>query len=113
MIEIDTPSRHERPALTASLEAAELRRWYWTMEELAGLARLLVVPVTGPKLHLLARLSAALDGEEAPMPSTQNRSTGCPQLSGRLTRDTVIPAGQRCSQELRALRTGDRSAAQV
>lgn len=91
----------QRPALTPSLTGAELRRWYWLRAELADLARQVGVSGSGSKDELTARLVAALDGETPP-PSRRPRTGGTgPQLSGRLTPETVIPAGQRSSQALR------------
>ena len=57
-----------RPVLSASLSGAELRRWYWTLEELSGLARTLGVPRGGGKQALTERLAAVLDGEPATPP---------------------------------------------
>ncbi len=89
-----------RPELSTSLSSVELRRWYWTLSELEGLARELGVPRGGGKRPLVERLAAALDGEPLPPPPSRPR-TGR-QLTGALTAATVIPEGQRCSQALRA-----------
>ncbi len=89
-----------RPELSPSLSSAELRRWYWTLSELEGLARVLGVPRGGGKQALVDRLAAALDGE--PLPTPPRRPRPGRQLTGAVTAATVIPEGQRCSQALRA-----------
>ena len=88
-----------RPELSPSLSSVELRRWYWTLAELEGLARSLGVPRGGGKQALTERLAAALDGERPQAPV--RRRAGGRQLQGPLTPATVIPEGQRCSQALR------------
>jgi hypothetical protein len=88
-----------RPPLSATLTGAELRRWYWTLQELTVLARELAVPRNGGKQALTDRLAAALDG--APAPSSPGPRASSRQMSAPVTNQTVIPAGQRCSQVLR------------
>lgn len=94
-----------RPTLDASLSGAEFRRWYWLKDELADeladAARALGIRSTGSKDILSARIAAALDGAPFTEP-TSTRRPSTPQLSGPLTAATVIPAGQRCSQPVRA-----------
>lgn len=93
-------SAESRTPLTAGLGGAELLRWYWTLEELTGLARTLGVARHGGKAALTARLAAVLDG--LPLPAAPaRRRPGAAQLAGPVDGDTVIPAGQRCSQVLR------------
>ncbi|MFF4546670.1 hypothetical protein [Streptomyces sp. NPDC001435] len=43
-----------RPLLTADLTGAELLRWYWTLDELTGLARTMGVARHGGKAALTA-----------------------------------------------------------
>ena len=88
-----------RPALSPALTGTELLRWYWTLEELTGLAVTLGVPRGGGKQALTERLVARLDGRQAPAPP--RRPPAGRQLSGPLSATTVIPPGQRCSQLLR------------
>ena len=90
----------ERPAPTPALTGAELRRWYWTLAELTALARRLGVPTRGGKPVLVERLAAVLDG--APPPPAPPRPRAGAQLAAPLHGGSVIPPGQRCSQELRA-----------
>jgi hypothetical protein len=92
----------ERPPLAPGLSGAELLRWYWLKDELVGLARQLGISAAGSKPELTQRLIAALDGEPVPTPTRRRASPPSAQLSGPLGPDTVIPPGQRCSQELRA-----------
>lgn len=91
----------ERPALSPGISGAEVLRWYWRKDELAGFARGLGLSATGNKDLLTRRIVAALDGVELVEPVTR-RAAGSVQLSGPLGPDTVIPRGQRCSQVLRA-----------
>ena len=90
----------DRPPLTDVRSGAELRRWYWTLAELTALARTRGVPRGGGKLALIERLAAALD--DAAAPERPRRAGAARQLGPPVTVDTVIPAGQRCSQVLRA-----------
>ena len=90
-----------RPPLSAALSGAELLRWYWLKSELVVLARQLGVSRSGSKAVLTARLVAVLDGEPMPAaPSVSHRPGG--RLTGPLSRNTMIPVGQRSDQVLRA-----------
>ncbi|MFH8774113.1 hypothetical protein [Streptomyces sp. NPDC017958] len=62
-----------RPPLTADLTGAELLRWYWTLDELTGLARSMGVARHGGKAALTARLAAALDGLPLPAAAARRR----------------------------------------
>ncbi|MGW4893200.1 DUF6434 domain-containing protein [Kitasatospora sp. NPDC004240] len=95
-----TTAAEVRPPLTAGLTGAELLRWYWTLEELTGLARTMGLARHGGKTALTARLAAALDGLPPPA-APARRSPAAAQLTDPVDGDTVIPAGQRCSQVLR------------
>jgi hypothetical protein len=100
-----TPGQR-RPPMTSALSAAELQRWYWLKTELVGLARALGVSPGGGKQELTARLAAALDGRPAPTPLVRSPAAAR-QLEGPLTPETVIPRGQRCSQQLRCFFTDE------
>ncbi|MGE7384546.1 DUF6434 domain-containing protein [Streptomyces sp. NPDC004126] len=89
-----------RPEPTPELSGAELLRWYWTLEELTGLARRKGVPAGGGKAALTQRLAAALDGRALPAPVPAARRGGR-QLKAPVDGASVIPEGQRCSQVLR------------
>lgn len=95
-----TTTAPTRPPLTAGLTGAELLRWYWTLDELTGLARTMGIARHGGKAALTARLAAALDGLPLP-PAPARRRPATAQLAGPVDGDTVIPPGQRCSQVLR------------
>jgi hypothetical protein len=94
-------AREQRPDLVPTLTGAELVRWYWLKSELIGLARVLEVSGSGSKEELTARLAAVLDGYPPPPRSSPAVQLG-DQLSGDLSAATLIPPGQRSSQELRA-----------
>lgn len=88
-----------RPVPDSSLSGAELRRWYWLKSELISLARALGVRTGGAKAELTERLAAVLDG--LPEPAGAPRRVHNAGISQDLTRESVIPHGQRCSQALR------------
>lgn len=94
-------AQHARPVLDSMISAEEFQRWYWLKEELSVFARKLGVRTSGSKELLAARIVAKLDGREFVEPPVSQRS-GVRQLSGGLSAATVIPAGQRCSQIVRA-----------
>ncbi|KAM9862237.1 hypothetical protein ACI1US_01846 [Leucobacter sp. BZR 635] len=91
-----------RPELSARLTAAEFQRWYWLKDELAAFARELGIRATGSKALLSERIAAKLAGQAFAEPTTTARARGSRQLAGELTDETVIPAGQRSSQLVRA-----------
>lgn len=89
-----------RPTLSRTMCGRELRRWYWTLAELTALARELGLPRAGGKAVLTERIAAALDGAPAPVPA--RRGPAGRQLVAPVSGATVIPAGQRCSEVVRA-----------
>ena len=89
-----------RPTLGTHLSGQEILRWYWLRDELADLARTLGVSTAGGKQALTARLVAHLEGQPLP-PSLPTPPPPAPALPEPLTASTVIPAGQRCTQQLR------------
>jgi hypothetical protein len=90
-----------RPPLSTGLSGAELLRWYWLKSELVVLARQLRVSSAGGKAELTTRLVAVLDGRPLPAAARRQRRPGA-RLTGPLSRDTLIPVGQRSDQVLRA-----------
>lgn len=90
-----------RPQLTAELSGGELRRWYWLKDELVAFARVLGVRTSGGKELLAERIAAHLDGVPFVEPSPAKRGHTA-QLGPELTAETRIPAGQRCSEHVRA-----------
>lgn len=96
---IDSPAA--RPELTSDLPETEFLRWYWLKEELEQFARESGIRATGSKDLLAARISASLAGRKFVEPTSAKRAAGR-QLSGALLPSTIIPAGQRSSQVVRA-----------
>ncbi|WP_019144700.1 DUF6434 domain-containing protein [Aeromicrobium massiliense] len=91
----------ERPALAPDLSEDEFLRWYWLKDELQAFARVLSVSPGGSKTLLTERVAAALGGRALP-PSPPVRPRASMRLSADLDEDTIVPAGQPCSQEVRA-----------
>lgn len=91
-------SEGARPALCRSLDERDFRRWYWTLEELRRFARTLGLSASGSKAEVADRIAAALSGRSQP---TRARSSTTNQMSGALTRGTLIPPDQRATQDLR------------
>jgi SAP domain-containing new25/Domain of unknown function (DUF6434) len=95
-----TSARKSRPELTVTLTGAELLRWYWLKSELISFARVLDVATSGSKEELTTRVAAVLDGH-APPSRKRDPGGAAGQLVGDLSASTIIPPGQRSSQELR------------
>ncbi|TJY69888.1 hypothetical protein E4J89_09325 [Arthrobacter sp. CAU 1506] len=93
-----------RPEPSSSLGAQEFLRWYWLKTELQQFARDLGVSATGGKEDITARIATVLRGGPKHLPSPTSPASRKPrrQLAGPLHRGTIVPAGQRCSQVLRA-----------
>jgi hypothetical protein len=89
-----------RPILDEHLSGSELLRWYWLRSELTTFARSLGVPADGGKQELTARIVAHLD-HGTPPPPTPRRPPGPPPFPEPLTAASLIPVGQRCTQQLR------------
>lgn len=94
-----------RPTLGEHLSGQELLRWYWLRDELAAFARTLGLSAAGGKQALTARLVAHLEGRPLPRSDPAPRSSAA-ALPEPLGAATVIPAGQRCTQQLRRYLTG-------
>ncbi|GGE94885.1 DUF6434 domain-containing protein [Mycetocola zhadangensis] len=93
----------QRPPLTDALTGVEFERWYWLKDELLTFARSRGIRTSGGKDELAARIRASLDGVASPAsPASTRPARAARQLAEPLTPHTVIPAGQRCSQVLRA-----------
>ena len=90
----------ERPLLDPAMSDHDFTRWYWTMAELQPFARSIGVAASGRKADVTARIAAQLAGRPQPKVPARRSARG-PQLSGDLTRATVIPAGQRSTTALR------------
>jgi len=94
-----------RPALAEDMSGRELLRWYWLRSELINFARSVGVTTSAGKQELTARVVAYLDGGATSTTGVRRRSAP-PLLVEPLTEATLIPAGQRCSQQLRRYFTG-------
>lgn len=90
-----------RPPVEAVTTEQDLRRWYWLRTELVAMARARRIPSGGSKIELTERIADALAGRD-PQPAPRSRPRPRPRPSGPLAGSTVLPAGQRCTQELRA-----------
>ena len=60
--------KQQRPNLTAVTDSTELRRWYWTKEELLSECRRLGLRVSGGKFQLLDRIAHFHDTGETVFP---------------------------------------------
>ncbi|MHA3685007.1 DUF6434 domain-containing protein [Leucobacter sp. HY1908] len=96
-----TSAPSERPPLSVDLSEQEFLRWYWLKAELEAFARELGVRASGSKDLLTARVCASLSQRAFVEPAPARTSHGA-QLVGPLLPTTVIPAGQRSSQVVRA-----------
>lgn len=90
-----------RPELSERLTGAEFRRWYWLKSELTDFARRFGLSTSGNKPQLADRIEAFLDGAPAPAPEPKPAKRSAGPLPEPLTRQTVIPEGQKASQQLR------------
>lgn len=97
---IDGEHVPSRPALSTHLTESEFRRWYWLQAELAVFARELGVAAGGPKATLGDRIAARLGKREWLEPQQARFDGGA--LREPLSDASVISAGQRSSQQLRA-----------
>lgn len=91
-----------RPPVETVRSEDELRRWYWLRSELVQLARALGVSTAGAKLELTDRLADALAGRRPTAPVGRSARRPAPPLPDMLDGTTVLPPGQRCTQQLRA-----------
>jgi hypothetical protein len=88
-----------RPQFQSTMQAKEFRRWYWLKAELVVACRLLSVSTVGSKPELEARICAALDGIDLPVPQPRRIKGDMPT---RFTLDTRIAPGWRCNPLLGA-----------
>lgn len=95
------PAHSTRPELNIGMSEEEFQRWYWLKEELAAFARELGIRASGGKELLANRVAAKLGGRVFVEPTPVRSAVGA-QLLGELSASTVIPAGQRSSQVIRA-----------
>jgi len=91
-----------RPLLDSRLSAETFLRYYWLKEELSAFCRSCGLSTVGSKQALTERVANYLEtGDKfGPTPAVRRSSKG--QMPATFTRATVIGAGWRCSQSLRA-----------
>ena len=89
-----------RPALTPSLSPGAFREAYWLKKELVTFCRQHGLATSGPKREVAARIAAFLTDGTRLTPAPSARRTGA--MPDTFSRETVIGAGWRCSQALRA-----------
>lgn len=90
-----------RPELTAALSAETFRDFYWLKAELAAFCRAHGLSTGGSKTEITERVAVFLSSGErvAPTSAGARRTPPMPTL---FARETVIGAGWRCSEPLRA-----------
>jgi hypothetical protein len=89
----------QRPELKPNLAADEFIAFYWLKSELSAFCRTVGLVTTGSKQDLTQRIYDYLQIGKKPLtPPKPRPKTKMPQA---LSRDTVIAAGWRCSQDLR------------
>ncbi len=99
---VTVPSATEsRPELNEQLSGAEFRRWYWLKSELTEFVRQAGLSASGTKPELADRIEAFLDGAPVPSPLPKPSKPSAGPLPEPLTAQTVIPEGQKASQQLR------------
>ena len=90
-----------RPNLNQHTKADDFLSFYWLKEELISFLREHDLPTSGPKQDLTARIYHFLASglsENKPSQKSERRTEIMPKT---FTRQSVIKAGWRCSQELR------------
>lgn len=93
----------QRPEINTIASSAELRRWYWTKEELFNECRRLGLRTSGGKFRLLDRISHFHNTGEAAFPGDK-KPTNTSKFdwhSATLSPDTVITDSYKNSQNVR------------
>ena len=98
----DTPETlaMTRPALTAALAAEVFGDHYWLRQELVDFCRRHGGPTAGGKTAIAARIEAFL--RTGAWPAAERAATARGAMPATFSRASVIGAGWRCSQALRA-----------
>lgn len=93
----------QRPDITSLSDSVELRRWYWTKDELLGECRRLGLRMSGGKFRLLDRISHFHDTGETVFPGdkSQTVTSKFDWRSATLTQDTIITDSYKNSQNVR------------
>lgn len=94
---------HQRPDITLVTASAELRRWYWTKDELVSECRRLGLRVSGGKFQLLDRISHFHDTGETAYPGDKKPTitSKFDWHSAPLSPETVITDSYKNSQNVR------------
>ncbi|MFK7834955.1 MAG: DUF6434 domain-containing protein [Sulfitobacter sp.] len=92
-----------RPDIDATTNSVELRRWYWTKDELADECRRLGLKLAGGKFALLDRIAHFHDTGERAFPGDKKPkvTSKFDWHSAPLTPDTVITDSYKNSQNVR------------
>ncbi|NRB33044.1 MAG: hypothetical protein HRU27_20895 [Rhizobiaceae bacterium] len=95
--------QQQRPNVSAVTDSTELRRWYWTKEELLGECRRLGLRVSGGKFQLLDRIAHFHETGETVFPGDKKPTitSKFDWHSATLTLDTVITDSYKNSQNVR------------
>lgn len=98
-----TGSSDTRPAIETITSAGELRRWYWTKDELLNECRRLELRVSGGKFRLLDRIAHFHDAGERAFPGDKKAkvTSKFDWHSAGLTLETVITDSYKNSQNVR------------
>lgn len=92
----------DRPQLTPTLSVEDFRAYYWLKAELLAFCRQQGLPSGGAKQELSARIEHFLRSGEILPPQPRASRSKRAAMPTSFTRETVIGAGWRCSQALRA-----------
>ena len=91
-----------RPTLNKHTNPDDFRSFYWLKEELIIFLREHHLPTTGSKQDLTVRISQFLATGSVPVKSKYSKKPVQIEMPKTFTRQSIIGAGWRCSQELRA-----------
>ena len=93
----------QRPIITSVTKSAELRRWYWTKDELLSECRRLGLRVSGGKFRLLDRIAHFHDTGETVFPADKKPAVTSKfdWNTATLTPDTIITDSYKNSQNVR------------
>lgn len=96
------PGAVMRPELTPFLASADFCNWYWLKEELVLFCRENSLSTVGSKGELTARIARYLDTGEKGQPAPAEVPAARRSPDTPLTAETVIPAGYRNTETVRA-----------
>src|SRR5689334_21596944 len=96
----------KRPALTKTISIDDFAAHYWLKSELVAFCCTYGISASGGKLDIARRIRKFLSTGRKTNRATPNAVTVA-VIHARLTRDTVIGAGWRCSESVRAFFQGE------